>query len=145
MLKCELCHKPNHLLVICGVKFNAICLSICIFILYQGGHGTGKTGNLVLTFSRQGKHREFCSDTGKKLLTQGKYLTVIINIKSMFIFFKIPNKILPRFARHNFWLQSIMYICSHRLCVPNLPIYLLSVSVYSCIIFIWDMKLMLGV
>ena len=41
---------------------------------YQGGHGTGKTGNLVLTFSRQGKHREFCSDTGKNLLTQGKYL-----------------------------------------------------------------------
>ena len=35
----------------------------------QGGHGTGKTGNLVLTFSRQGKHREFCSDTGKNLLT----------------------------------------------------------------------------
>ena len=40
----------------------------------QGGHGTGKTGNLVLTFSRQGKHSEFCSDTGKNLLTQGKYL-----------------------------------------------------------------------
>ena len=35
----------------------------------QGGHSTGKTGNLVLTFSRQGKHREFCSDTGKNLLT----------------------------------------------------------------------------
>ena len=30
--------------------------------------------NLVLTFSRQGKHREFGSDTGKNLLTQGKYL-----------------------------------------------------------------------
>ena len=42
--------------------------------LTQGGHGTGKTGNLVLTFSRQGKHREFGSDTGKNLLTQGKYL-----------------------------------------------------------------------
>ena len=40
----------------------------------QGGHGTGKTGNLVLTFSRQGKHREFSSDTGKNVLTQGKYL-----------------------------------------------------------------------
>ena len=39
--------------------------------LEQGGHGTG---NLVLTFSRQGKHGEFCSDTGKNLLTQGKYL-----------------------------------------------------------------------
>ena len=42
--------------------------------IIQGGHGTGKTGNWVLTFSRQGKHREFCSDTGKYLLTQGKYL-----------------------------------------------------------------------
>ena len=26
------------------------------------------------------------------------------------------------------------------LCMPILPVYLLSVSVYSCIIFIWDMK-----
>ena len=30
----------------------------------QGGHGTGKTGNLVITFSRQGKHREFRYNTG---------------------------------------------------------------------------------
>ena len=43
---------------------------------FQGGHGTGKTGNLVLTFSRQGKHREFCFDTGKNLETQGKYFSV---------------------------------------------------------------------
>ena len=41
--------------------------------LNQGGHGTGKTGNLVLTFSRQGKHREFCCNTGKVFETQGKY------------------------------------------------------------------------
>ena len=41
--------------------------------LKQGGHGTGKTGNLVLTFSRQGKHREFCCNTGKVFETQGKY------------------------------------------------------------------------
>ena len=39
----------------------------------QGGHGTGKTGNLDLTFSRQGKHREFCCNTGKVFETQGKY------------------------------------------------------------------------
>ena len=45
-------------------------------IKVQGGHGTGKTGNLVLTFSRQGKHREFCFDTGKKIDTQGKYFSV---------------------------------------------------------------------
>ena len=25
----------------------------------QGGHGTGKTGNLAVNFTRQGKHREF--------------------------------------------------------------------------------------
>ena len=42
----------------------------------QGGHGKGKTGNLVLTFSRQGKHREFCFDTGKNSETQGKYFSV---------------------------------------------------------------------
>ena len=43
----------------------------------QGGHGTGKTGNLVVNFSRWGKHREFgtfnflhrenCGNTGKIL------------------------------------------------------------------------------
>ena len=33
-----------------------------------------------------------------------------------------------------------MYICFHMLSVPILPMYLLSVSVYSCIIFIWDVK-----
>ena len=33
-----------------------------------------------------------------------------------------------------------MYICSHILCVPILPVYLLSVSIYSCMMFIWDMK-----
>ena len=33
-----------------------------------------------------------------------------------------------------------MYICSHMLNVPILPMYLLSVSVYSCMILIWDMK-----
>ena len=43
----------------------------------QGGHGTGKTGNLTVNFSRQEKHREFskfnflhrenCGNTGKIL------------------------------------------------------------------------------
>ena len=43
----------------------------------QGGHGTGKTGNLAVNFPRQGKHREFskfnflhrenCGNTGKIL------------------------------------------------------------------------------
>ena len=45
------------------------------FQYLQGGHGTGKTGNLVLTFSRQGKHGEFCFDTGKNFETQGKYFS----------------------------------------------------------------------
>ena len=52
-------------------------MSLPVMNSTQGGHGTGKTGktgNLVPTFSRQGKYREFGSDTGKKLLTQGKYL-----------------------------------------------------------------------
>ena len=67
----------------------------------QGGHGTGKTGNLVLTFSRQGKHREFGSDTGKNLLTQGKYLDCDYSHKKngFFFNFKIFK---PRFAWHNF-------------------------------------------
>ena len=39
-----------------------------------------------------------------------------------------------------FNFKSIMYICSHMLCVPILHECLLSVSVYSCVIFIWEMK-----
>ena len=53
--------------------------NLCRLRYTQGGHGTGKTGktgNLVLTFSRQGKHREFCFDTGKNSETQGKYFSV---------------------------------------------------------------------
>ena len=50
------------------------CIPVIILQSYsQGGHGTGKTGNLVLTFSRQGKHRKFCCNTGKIFETQGKY------------------------------------------------------------------------
>ena len=48
------------------------CFTAMSFVLnavapdqFQGGHGTGKTGNLVLTFSRQGNHREFCSNREK--------------------------------------------------------------------------------
>ena len=52
--------------------FSEISKSLHMFLV-QGGHGTGKTGNLVLTFSRQGKHREFCCNTGKVFETQGKY------------------------------------------------------------------------
>ena len=47
------------------------------FIIGQSGHSTGKTGNLVLTFSRQGKHKEFCCDTGENFETQGKYFDCV--------------------------------------------------------------------
>ena len=46
------------------------------FIVDQGGHGTGKTGNLDVNFSRQGKHREFSkfsSYTGKIMATLRKF------------------------------------------------------------------------
>ena len=62
------------LCVHCRVPWSS-CIPHCVYIA-QGGHGTGKTGNLVLTFSRQGKHREFCFDTGKNSETQGKYFSV---------------------------------------------------------------------
>ena len=34
----------------------------------QGGHGTGKTGNLEVHFSRQGKHREFAKNIKNMVL-----------------------------------------------------------------------------
>ena len=51
----------------------------------QGGHGTGKTGNLVLFPDRE--------NTGNFVVTQGKclrhgeiFLTIFIDVKSMFLF-----------------------------------------------------------
>ena len=38
---------------------------------HQGGHGTEKTGNLIINFSRQGKHRQFRYKTGKNWTRQG--------------------------------------------------------------------------
>ena len=92
-------------------------------------------------FFQTGKTQEFCSDTGKNLLTQGKYLDCDYLYVNFFKF----QKFLPHFARHSFSFQSIMYIWPHMLCVQILPVYLLSVMVYSCIIFIriWN-KLMWG-
>ena len=109
----------------------------------QGGHGTGKTGktgNLVLTFSRQGKHRELCSDTGKNLLTQGKYLDCDYQHKKYVYFFKFQKFLASLRSAYAFNFTVLCYISSHMLCVPILPVYVLSVSEYSCIIFISDMK-----
>ena len=67
--------EPGTLYAIKDMQLNCVLvIREWAVLFHQGGHGTGKTGNLVLTFSRQGKHREFGSDTGKNLLTQGKYL-----------------------------------------------------------------------
>ena len=40
---------------------------------FQGCHGTGKTGNLKVHFSRQGKHREFAKKYLKNVFTQRIY------------------------------------------------------------------------
>ena len=42
-------------------------------VYLQGCHGTGKTGNLKVHFSRQGKHREFAKKYSKYVFTQGIY------------------------------------------------------------------------
>ena len=54
---------------------NFYTLSVRILQLYlnQGCHGTGKTGNLNVHFSRQGKHREFAKKYLKYSFTQGIY------------------------------------------------------------------------
>ena len=55
--------------------WNTFLLKIILYhMVRQGGHGTGKTE--FGSFSRQGKHREFCFDTGKNFETQGKYFSV---------------------------------------------------------------------
>ena len=72
-------------LEVSNVALRCVIEGVC---LNQGGHGTGKTGNLVLTFSRQGKHREIGSDTGKIF---GTVIINIKNIKSKFIFLNFKS------------------------------------------------------
>ena len=54
-----------------------MCLDVVTAHIHQGCHGTGKTGNLKVHFSRQGKHREFAK-----------------NIKNMFLHREFAKKIL---------------------------------------------------
>ena len=52
----------NHALSIVSIGVSIISVGISTPLLateLQGGHRTGKTGNLDVNFSRQGKHREF--------------------------------------------------------------------------------------
>ena len=101
----------------------------CLFTCPQGGHSTGKMGNLVLTFSRQGKHRKFCSDTGKNLLTQGKYLDCDYEHKK-YVYFLISKifslallgiifnfKVLCTFV-------PICYVSQFYPCIYSLPQYI---------------------
>ena len=43
-----------------------------VLYLLEGGHGTGKTGNLILIFFQARKYKDFCCNTGKSL-EGGKY------------------------------------------------------------------------
>ena len=45
------------------IVLGTISLDVMGSTIFTGGHGTGKTGNLVINFSRQGKHREFGQGT----------------------------------------------------------------------------------
>ena len=65
----------NELLTRIMVDYNRVATA-------QGKQG--KTGNLTLTFSRQGKHREFCCDTGKIVETQENILTVFCYVNVIF-------------------------------------------------------------
>ena len=59
----------------CHDVMTSLMTSSAMHMRQQGGHSTGKTGNLAVNFSRQGKHREFskfnflhrenCGNTGK--------------------------------------------------------------------------------
>ena len=68
-------HDVIQQLPVILVEVTALFSSLCS-LLHQGGHGTGKTGNLAVNFSRQGKYREFSKlifYTGKIVATQGKF------------------------------------------------------------------------
>ena len=101
------------------LKFSALYQSCT---LRQGGHATGKTGktgNLVLTFSRQGKHREFCCNTGKTIETQGKYFWLYLLLQKACF----PSHIL------NFFCLALLGILSSfrwLFLTLFLPVYLLS-------------------
>ena len=65
---------------------------------------------------------------------------MIINIKSMFIFLNLKKIFSLTSLSIIFNFKVLDTFVPHMLCDPILPVYLLSVSVYSCILLIWDMK-----
>ena len=76
---------------------------------------TGKTGNFAVTQGKIWKQRE-------------NILTVIINIKSMFIFLNFKKLLVSLHLAYT--LTSKYYLLSsHMLFVPFLPVYLLFISV----------------
>ena len=94
-------------------------------ILYQGTHGTGKTGKMAKKFPVRentgnleilSKHRECCLNTGK---TQGILLGQVVNVlilkvKDIAI---VAEKINPFFSRSRIGLPSQFCVCNtHKLC-----------------------------
>ena len=77
----------------------------------QGCHGTGKTGNLKVHFSRQGKHRKFAKNIKKMFLHRefttntGKFLRVKKKKNLQFIWMKLPSSfVIPGSWSVSFWL-----------------------------------------
>ena len=83
--------------------------------IIQGGHGTGKTGNLTLTFSRQGKTQ------GIFAVTQGKFLRHRENILTVFCYVNVIFLCTfgsPGFKRWGFVGDSLSPI-AHKMCVDG--------------------------
>ena len=76
--------------------------------IIQGGHGTGKTGNLTIDFSRQGKHREFGYNTGKIWTTEGIF-PISLKIK----YFIVNCPFIDMYP--NFFLASLHWVSLHKL------------------------------
>ena len=82
--------------------------------LIQGTHVTGKTGKMAKKIPCQGKHREFCLNTGK---TQGILLAQVVNV----LILKVKDIAIvatqKKFSRSWTGLPTQFCVCNtHKLC-----------------------------
>ena len=92
----------------------------------QGDHGTGKTRNLVLTFSRRRKQRGFCCDTWKIFETHWKYFWPICKkhvskFSSCYPEYKFNLEMIVTFTFFTAYLLSLFLCHIYYLNQPNLP------------------------
>ena len=109
----------------CILSLHCVLAALGCDRITQGGHGTGKTGNLDVHFSRQGKHREFAKKYLKYDFTRGiclqhrenfevlklRYLRVVMRLSYNFLTFEANNELVNNPINYQYFCSRLYCIC----------------------------------